>query len=248
MTRCLTAATCLSLAFASAAFAADNPKRGMSLVDQKVASMTPPADSKAFAMMAAEGGLFEVKLAQLAGQKAQSDQVKSLARMIEQEHTQANNELMAVAKQKNMPLPTELGEDKQAMLEAFSRLQGMPFDQAFMLHNIKDHLHHVMLFRKEAQNGTDADVKAWATKTLPALQRHTAHIAQVAQGVQIPVDALMGGNARGAHGTDAVPAGSRIEGTNSSTGAGSTGTTGSGTGTSGSGSGTGSGTGTGGSR
>jgi len=255
MTRCLTAATCLSVVLAAGAHAADNPKRGMSVVDQKVASMTPPADSKAFAMKAAEGGLFEVQLAKLAQQKGTDDQVKSLARSIEQDHTQANNELMAAARAKNINLPTALGDDKQTTLDAFARLEGKAFDNAFLLHNIKDHLHDVMMFRTEAQNGTDPEIKAWAAKTLPALQKHAAHISQVAQANQIPVDALAGGGRMGSGTDTAVPAGGRIPGTNdagsgtgsgtrSGTGTGSGSSTGGGTGTGSGGTGTGTGTGT----
>jgi len=235
MTRCLTAVACMSLALgASTAFGADN--KNMSLVDQKVSAMTPPADSKQFAMKAAEGGMFEVKLAQLAQQKASDDQIKSLAKHIEQDHTQANNELMAAAKAKNINLPTALGDDKQSTLDAFGRLEGKAFDSAFLLHNIKDHLHDVMMFRKEAANGTDADIKAWAAKTLPVLQRHGSHIAQVAQANQVPVEILAAGGRMG--GTDsAVPAGSRIEGSGSGTTGSGTGTPRSGTGGTGSGSG-----------
>ncbi|HYE18514.1 MAG TPA: DUF4142 domain-containing protein [Tepidisphaeraceae bacterium] len=234
MTRCLTAAACLSLVVSSAAFAADNPKKGMSLVDQKVMSMTPPADSKQFAMKAAESGMCEVQLGKLAQTKGTSDQVKQLGRMLEQEHSQANQELMSVAKAKNIDLPTTVGEDKQAELDAFGKLEGKAFDNAFLLHNIKGHLKSVMMFRTEAQNGTDPEIKAWAAKTLPALQKHTSHIAQVAQANQIPVEALTTGSRMGAgSGTDtAQPAGGRIQGTNDSGTAGSTGTGTSGSGTS----------------
>ncbi|HSI32509.1 MAG TPA: DUF4142 domain-containing protein, partial [Tepidisphaeraceae bacterium] len=146
----------------------------------------------------------------------------------EQDHSQANNELMSMAKGKNIELPTAIGDDKQAMLDAFGKLEGKAFDHAFLLHNVKGHLHSLMMFRTESQNGTDPDVKAWAGKTLAALQKHTAHIGQVAQANQIPLDALTSGSRLGTgSSTDtAQPAGGRIQGTND---AGSTGT---GTGTS----------------
>jgi len=128
-------------------------KGTMSLVDQKVAAMTPPADSKGFAMKSAMSGMCEVKLAQLAQQKAQSPKVKELAAMLEKDHTQANTELMALAKTKNIMLPTSIPSDKQATLDAFGKLEGSAFDNAYLLHNIKGHLASVMMFRTEAAQG-----------------------------------------------------------------------------------------------
>jgi len=189
-------------------------------VQDKVRHMQSPADSKQFAMQAAEGGMLEVKLAQLAQQKAQSQEVKQLAQKIEQDHSQANQQLMQVAKQKNIDLPTDLKGEAQETYQAFQQLQGKDFDNAFLLHNVKDHLKDIMMFQKEAQNGTDQEIKQWATQVLPKLQQHAQHIRTVAQSAGMPIDALAGGNM--AHDA-ARTAGSRIQGAGSS----DTGTTGS---------------------
>jgi len=102
MTRCLTAAlSVFGLMIMSSTVARAD-------VQEKVKEMQSPADSKQFAMKAAEGGTLEVKLAQLAQQKSQSSEVKDLARQLEQDHTQANQQLMQVAKQKNINLPSDL--------------------------------------------------------------------------------------------------------------------------------------------
>jgi len=209
MTRCLTTVASLALLFGASSVCA---KENASLVDQKVAEMTPPADSKGFAMKAAESGTCEVKLAQLAQKKTQNSQVRELAAMLEKDHSQANTELSDLAKTKNIALSTDIPSDKQATLDAFGRLEGAAFDNAFLLHNIKGHLAGVMMFRREADAGTDPDMKAWAAKTLPTLQRHSGHIATVAQAQQIPVDVLATGNRASID--SAVPAGARIPGTN----------------------------------
>ena len=80
MTRCLTAALSIfALMTVTSSGRAD--------VQDKVKEMQSPADSNQFAMKAAEGGMLEVKLAQLAQQKSQSSEVKELARQLEQDHT-----------------------------------------------------------------------------------------------------------------------------------------------------------------
>lgn len=214
MTRCLTATACVFALVLSASAKAD--------VNDKVREMQSPKDSKEFAMKAAEGGMLEVKLSQLAQQKATSQEVKDLARKLEQDHTQANNQLMAVARQKNINLPNDLQGEPQEIYQAFQRLEGKDFDNAYILFNIKDHLKDVMMFQKEARSGTDPEIKQWATQTLPTLQQHTAHIRTVAQASGVPVDALAGmGQGEGAR-----PAGGRLPGSGTGTGGSDTGGTG----------------------
>jgi len=193
-------------------------------VQDKVKEMQSPADSKQFAMKAAEGGMLEVKLAQLAQQKSQSNEVKELARQLEQDHTQANQQLMQVAKEKNITLPTDLKGECQETYQAFQQLQGKDFDNAFLLHNVKDHLKDIMMFQKEAQNGTDQEIRQWAAQALPKLQQHAQHIRTVAQSAGMPIDVLAGGNTA----SDAArTAGSRIQGAGSSDHSSNTGSTGS---------------------
>jgi len=178
--------------------------------NDKVKEWQGPADSKDFAMRAAEGGTFEVQAAQLAQQKASSQEIKSLAQKIQQDHTTANNELMALAKQKNITLPTTLKGECEEKYQALQKLDGPAFDQAYVSCMLMDHLKDVMMFDKEAKGGTDPDVKQWASKTVPTLREHLTRTASVAQSLGFPIDAM--NSAR----EGARPAGSRIQGTNDS--------------------------------
>jgi len=182
-------------------------------VNDKVKAMTSPKDSKEFAMKAAEGGTLEVKLAQLAQQKASSPEVKQLAQKLEQDHTQANNKLTAIAKQKNIDLPSDLKGECEETYQAFQKLEGKDFDDAYTLHMITDHIHDIAMFQKEARNGTDQDIKQFASETLPTLREHASHVNTVARAIGIPTDALASGMNRE---EGARPAGSRIPGSSSS--------------------------------
>src|SRR5207248_8098518 len=175
----------------------------------KVKEMTGPKDSKEFATKAAESGILEVKLAQLAQQKSQTQEIKDLAKQLEQDHSQANTQLTDVAKRKNIDLPTDLKGECQEHFQAFQKLEGKDFENAYLLFNVKAHLKGIMMFQKESQTGTDAEIKQWASQTLPILQRHAGHINTVAQGAGLPMDALAG---TGRAGEGARPAGSRIPG------------------------------------
>jgi putative membrane protein len=130
------------------------------------------AASNNFVMKAAQGGMAEVQLGQLAKEKASSADVKSFADRMVTDHTKANDELKQIAGQKNITLPTQMDARSQATYDRLSKLSGAEFDRAYMKDMVQDHRMDVNEFRKEAQSGSDPDVKAFAAKTLPTLQEH----------------------------------------------------------------------------
>lgn len=52
---------------------------------------------------------------------------------------------------------------------------GADFDKAYAEQMVKDHDKTVALFEDAAKNAVDADLKAFANKTLPTLKAHQAH-------------------------------------------------------------------------
>jgi putative membrane protein len=144
-----------------------------------------PADSddspdRIFMKKAAEGGIAEVTMGNLAKQNGASDAVKQFGNMMVTDHSQANEQLRQMAKKKGITLPAAAtGRDKKIskMLES---KQGADFDKAYIHDMVKDHEADVSEFRKEATGGEDPEVKAWAQKTLPILEQHLAHAKEVA--------------------------------------------------------------------
>ena len=144
--------------------AADNP-----------APPPPPklsSDDKDFLSTAAKDGYAEIQLAQLALEKARTKGVKDLAQKILDDHQKANSELAKIATTKGVTLPDSTAlTDKasEAKLKAYS---GMHFDQAYVSGMVDNHKDAITLFQKEAANGSDPDVKQFASSTLTALQEH----------------------------------------------------------------------------
>jgi putative membrane protein len=128
------------------------------------------ADSK-FVTEAARGGMAEVKLGELAKTKAAADDVKRFGDMMVHDHTKANDELMKLAKSKNIAVPSDLGKH-QAVYDKLSKLDGAAFDSAYMHAMVEDHNEDIALFQAEADGGQDADLKKWANDTLPTLKDH----------------------------------------------------------------------------
>jgi putative membrane protein len=134
-------------------------------------SSIPAADSR-FATKAAEGGMAEVELGNLAKEKASNDAVKQFGDRMVQDHTKANDELKQLASQKNINLPTTMDSKMQAEKDRLEKLSGAEFDKAYMRYMVSDHKKDVAEFQHQADRGQDSDLKAFASKTLPTLQEH----------------------------------------------------------------------------
>lgn len=125
-----------------------------------------------FYTQAAESGMAEVMLGNLALQKTQNEQIRQFAQQIVTDHTNANNELKQLAESKNMTLPTSVSSKQQSAYDKLNGMSGADFDKAFMKQMVKDHESAVKLFQKQSEKGEDADAKAFAAKTLPTLRMH----------------------------------------------------------------------------
>jgi len=127
---------------------------------------------KDFVTQTATGGIAEVELGRLAQNKAQNAEVKNFARKMVQDHSNANTELKALAGKKNVTLPIEMDAEHKALRDKLAKLSGAEFDREYMKGQVVSHERTVGLFQRQADKGSDPDVKSWATKTLPNLRMH----------------------------------------------------------------------------
>ena len=116
-----------------------------------------------FAQKAAEGGLIEVQLGELAQQQAKDEQVILFGERMVQDHGRANEKLM-------------------------QQLLGAEFDEAYMDEMVEDHEKDVELFEQQAESGKDPDLRAFAEETLPTLREHK----ELAKQVQSQITAVGG--------------------------------------------------------
>jgi putative membrane protein len=130
------------------------------------------SSDKMFMDKAAQGGMAEVQLGQLATEKAQSDDVKKFGQRMVDDHSKANDQLKSLASQKSVTLPTDLNAKDQALKDRLSKLSGAQFDHAYIQAMVRDHKEDIAEFQKEANRGKDSDVKNWASQTVPTLQDH----------------------------------------------------------------------------
>ena len=125
-----------------------------------------------FVKAAAEAGLAEVQMGQIAQQNAQNQSLKDFGSRLVADHTKANQELMQIASQKGIQMPTAMNSRDQQMIQHLSSLNGSEFDKTCEQHAVDAHVKAVNAFKMEAQHGQDPDIKAFAEKTLPTLEEH----------------------------------------------------------------------------
>ncbi|WP_293741109.1 DUF4142 domain-containing protein [uncultured Pedobacter sp.] len=136
------------------------------------------ADAK-FTTQAAVGGMAEVELGKLALEKSSNPQVKEFATMMVKDHGMANTELMAIAKQKNITLPSTVDDEHKKKMEDLSKKTGTDFDKAYVSAMVDGHKSTLKLMEDESKDGKDADLKAFATKTAPIVQSHLQMINKI---------------------------------------------------------------------
>ena len=126
-------------------------------------SLSP--QDREFMMDAAKGGMTEVHVAQMGIEHGMNPTVKSFSQRLVNDHTKANQELIALAKTKSVQLPAD--DPKMAASMPIAKKTGADFDKEFAKMMVDDHQKTITLFEKEASSGSDPDVKNWASKTLP---------------------------------------------------------------------------------
>jgi putative membrane protein len=128
------------------------------------------ADQK-FIKEAIEGNLAEVQMGQLAQKNGASQGVKDFGQMLVTDHGQANTRANSVANALKVPPPTEPNAKQKKEYAKLSKLTGAAFDKAFAAGMVMDHKHDIAAFKK-ASSSKEPNVAAFASETLPTLQKH----------------------------------------------------------------------------
>lgn len=139
---------------------------------------------KTFVDKAAQGGLAEVELGNLATQKATNPDVKKFAERMVHDHSQVNKELNQLADREGITLPKRLSAKDEMLKTQLEKLNGEAFDKAYMQNQVQDHEKDIAAFQHEGQEGQNASVKEFASQTTPLLQSHLQEAESVAPKVQ----------------------------------------------------------------
>jgi putative membrane protein len=153
--------------------------------EKKGSGSSPPKFSSAdetFMMAAAQGGMAEVQLGEVAVKKASQPDIKQFATMMVSDHSKANKELQAIAAKNGVTLPSKLDAAHQDKVEQISKLSGEQFDKAYVSEMVKDHEQVAAAFEKASKTAQNPELKSFAATTLPVIKNHLQHIKAIASG------------------------------------------------------------------
>jgi len=156
------------------------------------------AADQQFAKTAAEVNMTEAHLGQLAQDKAANAEIKDYGRELVQDHTTAYQDLDVIATKDGFTIPKGIDAQHEPTINRFKNLNGKNFDKQFLNEQVKAHQKALAEFRKEAQNGQNSDLKAYANKCIPKLEEHLqraeklqAHPNSSADRMQNPANGVM---------------------------------------------------------
>ncbi len=143
------------------------------------------AQDKMFVAKAAEGGMAEISMSQLALKKSKNDDVKAIAQKMVDHHTKLNSDMMPFATQMGVTPPTKLNPEHQAEAARLKSMSGASFDKEYITAMVGDHHKDLGEFISEKNTTSNADLKSTVTQATQVITTHTQMIDQTAQKMGI---------------------------------------------------------------
>jgi len=131
---------------------------------------------KQFMVMAATLNMTQAHEGQMAEKQANRTDVRSFGQSLDQDHKQAYTELSRLASKTGVTIPTSIVA-RNRDIEQLDRLKGKQFDSQFARDEVSTDQRALTEFKREAKQGQDPDVKAYASKMIPVIEKHL-HDAQ----------------------------------------------------------------------
>jgi putative membrane protein len=129
-----------------------------------------------FVAHALASGIFEVESSRIALEKGLSDFYRDFARTMVDDHGRTNLKLTALAQRKGIKVSDEMTHEQQLMIEELQSLSGAEFEARYHKIQVDAHDDAIALFERAGRELTDADLRDFATSTLPKLREHRSHL------------------------------------------------------------------------
>lgn len=146
--------------------------RNMPAPEARAGESPAPAPDIAFLQAAAMSGNAEIELSDLATHQGASEQVRRFARMMVDDHTSLNSEIVQLARSMNVTVPSQPSTRHRAVAERLQGLQGAEFDREYLRQMLDDHQTAVALFENKASTAQEPRIRDLAGRSLPVLRHH----------------------------------------------------------------------------
>jgi putative membrane protein len=131
---------------------------------------------KAFVAKVSQGGMYEVELGKVAESKGQSQDIKDQGNTETHDHEGVGKALKTAADDAGIEFSADLNAEFKARLAKFDSSSGAQFDKAYVEDMKKIHDADGAAFKKEAKQGTNPALKAFAASTYDIVQRHIGEL------------------------------------------------------------------------
>lgn len=169
LSTCLRAAACLAAAFAFHASLAQtavrDDDRGVRPASGERVKLKNP--DRNFVEKVTQLSMEEVEISRVAAERTSNPRVKAFAEAMASDHAAMSKELNAIASDKGVVLPA-----KDNIGEKWLKRDAKSFDVDYLKKMLSSHEETVKLFQKQARDGHDTELVAFARKHLPAIQHH----------------------------------------------------------------------------
>lgn len=147
-----------------------------------VQQMSQVTTAQDFVTFAAMSDMFEIQTGKMAEMQAGNKEVAAFGKMLVKDHTKSSKQLMKLAKaaKLNAEPPTQLDQRHQVIADSLKSTKGAGFDSAFAQAQMAAHQEGIALFKSYSENGDNPQLKAFAKKGLPILQKHLAMAQKLA--------------------------------------------------------------------
>lgn len=141
-------------------------------------------DDADFMVEAYSYNLMITRYSELAAQKATTPALQDFATRSLQFHSNLNNEIEAMAAEKTIALPAEVGENVREYIIDLQEKEGEEFDEAYaeVLEEIQDKM--IREYEEAAEDASDMNLRNWASSTLPNLKAHELTTEELEEQVE----------------------------------------------------------------
>jgi putative membrane protein len=134
--------------------------------------VTAPKSDAEFLAMAAQADMTMAHIGKMAEDRATGSKVKDFANTLVQDHTTDYQRLTALAAKLGDSVPKSINERNNRTIAELDHSRGKTFDHAFLTKQSAEHEKLIDAFKWEAEHGSTPAIKAYASQTLPTIERH----------------------------------------------------------------------------
>ncbi|WP_456686726.1 DUF4142 domain-containing protein [Bradyrhizobium sp. P5_C11_2] len=135
-----------------------------------------------FITEAAISDMFEIQSSKLAQEKKDT-KADDFAKKMIADHTTSTDAIKSMVQggKVKADVPASLDRKHQSMIDKLKDLNGDDFEKQYRSDQISGHKNTVDLYKRYAKGGDNADLKAFAEKTLPIVEHHQKMAEELAK-------------------------------------------------------------------